>query len=72
MNHRAVRPLAGVTTVLGIVTIVAIAIYLFQGGYAETVPVTVVSQRAGLVMNPDAKVKLLGAQVGRVASIEPV
>jgi virulence factor Mce-like protein len=72
MNHRAVRPLAGVTTVLGIVTIVAIAVYLFQGGYAETVPVTVVSQRAGLVMNPDAKVKLLGAQVGRVASIEPV
>jgi virulence factor Mce-like protein len=72
MNHRAVRPLAGVTTVLGIVTIVAIAVDLFQGGYAETVPVTVVSQRAGLVMNPDAKVKLLGAQVGRVASIEPV
>jgi virulence factor Mce-like protein len=32
----------------------------------------VVSNRAGLVMNPDAKVKLLGVQVGRVASIEPV
>ena len=28
------------------------------------------SQRAGLVMNPDAKVKLLGVPVGRVGSIE--
>jgi virulence factor Mce-like protein len=72
MNHRVVRPLAGLATVLVIVTIVAIAISLFQGGYAAPVPVTVVSQRAGLVMNPDAKVKLLGVQVGRVASIEPV
>jgi virulence factor Mce-like protein len=72
MNHRVVRPLAGLATVLAIFTIVAIAISLFQGGYAAPVPLTVVSQRAGLVMNPDAKVKLLGVQVGRVASIEPV
>jgi phospholipid/cholesterol/gamma-HCH transport system substrate-binding protein len=72
MNHRVVRPLAGLATVLAIVAIVAIAISLFQGGYAAPVSLTVVSQRAGLVMNPDAKVKLLGVQVGRVASIEPV
>jgi phospholipid/cholesterol/gamma-HCH transport system substrate-binding protein len=71
MNHRVVRPLAGLATVLAIVTIVAIAISLFQGGYGAPVPITVLSQRAGLVMNPDAKVKLLGVQVGRVASIEP-
>jgi phospholipid/cholesterol/gamma-HCH transport system substrate-binding protein len=72
MNHRAVRPLAGVATALGIVTIVAVAVYLYQGGSVRTAPVTVVSQRAGLVMNPDAKVKLLGVQIGKVASIEPV
>jgi virulence factor Mce-like protein len=72
MNQTVVRPLAGLATVLVIVTIVAIAISLFQGGYASTLPLTVVSQRAGLVMNPDAKVKLLGVQVGRVAAIEPV
>jgi phospholipid/cholesterol/gamma-HCH transport system substrate-binding protein len=70
MNHSVVRPLAGLTTVLVIAAIVAIAISLFQGGFAATVPLTVLSQRAGLVMNPDAKVNLLGVQVGRVASID--
>jgi virulence factor Mce-like protein len=34
------------------------------------VPVTVLSPRAGLVMNPEAKVKMRGVQVGKVASIE--
>jgi phospholipid/cholesterol/gamma-HCH transport system substrate-binding protein len=72
MNRRAVRPLAGLAAVAAIVVIVAIAVDLFNGGYTQTVPLTVVSKRAGLVMNPDAKVKLLGAQVGRVVSIEPV
>ena len=46
------------------------AIGLFRGSFTETVPVTVVSDRAGLVMNPDAKVKMRGVQVGKVASIE--
>ncbi len=31
---------------------------------------TVISDRAGLVMNPDAKVKMRGVQVGKVSSIE--
>jgi virulence factor Mce-like protein len=35
------------------------------------VPVTVESERAGLVMNPEAKVKMRGVQVGQVESIEP-
>jgi virulence factor Mce-like protein len=70
VNHRVVRPLAGLATVLAIIAAVATATYLFRGGSVETVPVTVLSQRAGLVMNPDAKVKLLGVPVGRVASIE--
>jgi phospholipid/cholesterol/gamma-HCH transport system substrate-binding protein len=43
---------------------------MFRGEFANTVPLTVLSQRAGLVMNPDASVKLLGVRVGRVASIE--
>ena len=46
------------------------AITLFEGGLTPTVPVTVVSPRAGLVMNPDAKVKLRGVQVGKVSSID--
>jgi phospholipid/cholesterol/gamma-HCH transport system substrate-binding protein len=34
------------------------------------VPVTIISDRAGLVMNPDARVKMRGVQVGKVASIQ--
>jgi phospholipid/cholesterol/gamma-HCH transport system substrate-binding protein len=65
-----VRPLLGLATVVVILGIVAIAANLFRGGFTPTVPVTVLSQRAGLVMNPDAKVKMRGVQVGKVASIQ--
>jgi phospholipid/cholesterol/gamma-HCH transport system substrate-binding protein len=65
-----VPPLLGVITIVVIAGIFALAVGLFQGSFTETVPVTVISQRAGLVMNPDAKVKMRGVQVGKVASIE--
>src|SRR6516225_6440579 len=74
-GHRApfrrsyVRPLAGLATVVAIVAVTAVALTQFRGGFTDTVPVTVVSDRAGLVMNPGAKVKLHGAPVGTVASI---
>jgi len=64
------RALAGLVSVVAIVAIVAIAVAMFRGSFHGTVPLTVLSQRAGLVMNPDAKVELLGVQVGKVASIE--
>jgi phospholipid/cholesterol/gamma-HCH transport system substrate-binding protein len=64
------RPLAGLGTVLAIAAIVALAVALFRDSFTETVPVTVISERAGLVMNPEAKVKMRGVQVGKVASIE--
>lgn len=70
MNGSAVRALMGLATVVSIGLIVALAISLFRGSWTETVPVTVVSDRAGLVMNPDAKVKMRGVQVGQVSSIE--
>ncbi|AQT81094.1 MCE-family protein [Mycolicibacterium litorale] len=66
------RPLAGALTALTIVAIVIVAIGLFRGSFTKTVPVTVISERAGLVMNPEAKVKLHGAQVGKVDSIDPL
>lgn len=65
-------PLLGLATVLIISLIFAVAVGLFQGSFTKTVPVTVISQRAGLVMNPDAKVKMRGVQVGKVDSIEPL
>ena len=70
MSSSAVRPLAGLATVLVLVAIVVFALGMFSGGFGTTVPVTVVSERAGLVMNPQAKVKMRGVQVGQVESIE--
>ena len=43
---------------------------MFTGSLKKFVPVTLTSDRSGLVMESDAKVKLRGVQVGRVAAIE--
>lgn len=43
---------------------------LFSGTFKTYVPVTLTSDRAGLVMESGGKVKLRGVQVGRVSEIE--
>ncbi|WP_233147973.1 MCE family protein [Mycobacterium sp. IS-836] len=70
MFGRAVRPMLGLVTLATIAGIVAMTTSLFRGDFSESVAVTVLSPRAGLVMDPDAKVKLRDVQVGTVASIE--
>jgi phospholipid/cholesterol/gamma-HCH transport system substrate-binding protein len=70
MTSRLLRPLVGLMSIVLVVCAFVVAANLFRGGYADTASVTVISERAGLVMNPDAKVQIRGVQVGRVASIE--
>ena len=70
MKSSAVRPLTGLAMIVAIGLIIAVAIGLFRGSFTKTEPVTVLSDRAGLVMNNDAKVKMRGVEVGRVDSIE--
>jgi phospholipid/cholesterol/gamma-HCH transport system substrate-binding protein len=70
MSSNGIRALMGLATVAVLATIVAVAVGLFQGSFTESTPVTVISQRAGLVMNAGAKVEMRGVQVGQVASIE--
>ncbi|UXA11888.1 MCE family protein [Mycobacterium sp. SMC-8] len=70
MNRNLARPLAGLVLVVALLVVLAVSIGLFAGKFTETVPVTVISNRAGLVMNPDAKVKMRGVQVGSVRSID--
>ncbi|OMC22143.1 MCE family protein [Mycobacterium sp. SP-6446] len=41
----------------------------FSGTFRPSIPLTLESDRAGLVMEPGAKVKLRGVQIGQVASI---
>lgn len=71
MTTNSLRMIAGVTTVVLLTGIVVLAIEMFHGLFVPSTPVTVVSARAGLVMNPDAKVKLHGVEVGRVSEIGP-
>ena len=70
MQHSGIRALTGLVTVAVIAAIVFVAVGLFRGSFTTSEPVTVLSPRAGLVMNPDAKVEMRGVQVGRVDSIE--
>jgi phospholipid/cholesterol/gamma-HCH transport system substrate-binding protein len=70
MPNNGIRALMGLATVAVIAAIVAVAVGLFSGSFTESTPVTVLSPRAGLVMNAGAKVEMRGVQVGQVASIE--
>lgn len=70
MKSSVVRPLTGLALIVTIGLIVALAVALFQGSFTKSVPVTVISERAGLVMNNDAEVKMRGVDVGKVESIE--
>jgi virulence factor Mce-like protein len=70
MKSSVVRPLVGLISILVAAAIVFVAINLFRGGFTTSVPITIMSDRAGLVMNPDARVKMRGVQVGKVASIQ--
>lgn len=49
--------------------LVAVTALLFTGALRETVPLTLVANRSGLVMENGAKVKLRGVQIGEVRSI---
>ncbi|AEV71768.1 virulence factor Mce family protein [Mycolicibacterium rhodesiae NBB3] len=63
------RPIVGLVTVLAIAGIVATAFAMFSGRFIDTVPVTVMTDRAGLLMNRGAKVKLNGAPIGTVSDV---
>lgn len=52
-----------------IASLTAMTALLFSGTFRSFVPLTLVSNRAGLVMENGAKVKLRGVQIGEVGSI---
>ncbi|WP_260745480.1 MCE family protein [Mycobacterium sp. SMC-2] len=55
--------------IVGVVCFVWVCSALFGGTFRSYVPVTLTSDRSGLVMETGAKVKLRGVQVGRVAAV---
>jgi phospholipid/cholesterol/gamma-HCH transport system substrate-binding protein len=54
---------------VAIAVIVVVCLALFAGTFNSSVPVTLTSNRSGLVMESGAKVKMRGVEVGRVATI---
>ncbi|MFD4403304.1 MCE family protein [Nocardia sp. NPDC058499] len=56
--------------VLAVVAAVFVSLTMFFGGFTPSVTVTVAAPRSGLVLDPDAKVKVRGVQIGRVAALE--
>jgi phospholipid/cholesterol/gamma-HCH transport system substrate-binding protein len=70
MTHTSKSALAGLVTVVVIVLIIGLSVTLFRGDFTKSETVTLISDRAGLVMNPDAKVKMRGVEVGKVAAID--
>jgi phospholipid/cholesterol/gamma-HCH transport system substrate-binding protein len=74
VNKPPTRPyrLVGVGVFL-IAALVLWLVYLqFRGEFSAKTPVTMLSSRAGLVMDPGSKVTYNGVQIGRVASISEV
>jgi phospholipid/cholesterol/gamma-HCH transport system substrate-binding protein len=65
------HPLRWALTLFAVIMgIVLLTVVLFRGTFTSYVPVTLTSERAGLVMDPGGKVKLRGVQVGRVIAVE--
>lgn len=67
-----VRKFAAVAMVGLMVVVITLAVGQFLTWFSSTEQITIVAPRAGLVMNPDAKVELRGVVVGRVKTIDTV
>lgn len=63
--------LAALGLTCAIVAVVALAVASFNQSFTTRVPITIVAERAGLVMDPGARVKMAGVTVGSVESIAP-
>ena len=63
------RLIVGFVSFLVMVGIVVAAAAQFRGDFTETASITVMADRAGLLMSPGARVKLHGAQIGSVAAV---
>lgn len=63
--------LAGLALVAAGVVVVLLALAAFTGYFKDTVEVAVDAPRSGLVLDPDAKVRMRGVEIGRVAAVEP-
>jgi phospholipid/cholesterol/gamma-HCH transport system substrate-binding protein len=68
-SHRIASEWLAALLVAGIIGGIALSLAAFNRSLTPAVPVLLTSDRTGLVMEPNAKVKMRGVQVGRVATV---
>ncbi|HKP41515.1 MCE family protein [Mycobacterium sp.] len=68
-HHRIRSEWLAALLVIGVIAALALTYGTFNRSFTPTIPVTLTSDRSGLVMEPYAKVKMHGVQVGRVATV---
>lgn len=64
--------LAGLILLLVTLLIATVLYVQFRGGFTDKTELTLVSDRAGLVMDPGSKVTFNGVQIGRVAAVNAI
>ncbi|MFD4292820.1 MCE family protein [Rhodococcus sp. NPDC058505] len=67
--HRYGYKIAAVALIGTVAGVVALSVALFTESFTQRVPVTVLAERAGLVMEPGARVKMAGVTIGTVDAI---
>lgn len=67
-----VRKSAGLALWLVIAVVVVVVWVQFKGGFTPKTPLTLLTSRSGLVLDPGSKVTYHGVAIGRVASITEV
>jgi phospholipid/cholesterol/gamma-HCH transport system substrate-binding protein len=56
-----------------LLTIIVVVVYMqFRGDFAAKTQLTLISQRAGLVMDPGSKVTYNGVEIGRVTGVDAI
>ena len=69
--HPPIKTAFTVTAIL--LTIMVVLVYMqFRGEFAPKTQLTMISDRAGLVMDPGSKVTYNGVEIGRVTSVDAV
>ena len=69
--HPPLKTAFAITAVL--VSILVVLVFMqWRGEFAPKTELTMVSQRAGLVMDPGSKVTYNGVEIGRVTSVDPI
>ncbi|MEU2256992.1 MCE family protein [Nocardia xishanensis] len=63
--------IAGLALVSTIAAVLLLAMALYTGRFQPTATVVVDAPRTGLVLDPDAAVRMRGVVIGRVAAVEP-